>query len=186
MQVHITFRNLEASDALKNYVQSKVEHVVSKYLDKVTEAKATLSLERYLHHADITIHSGHFYIRGKERCEDMYASIDLAVDKIERQLKRYKEKLKSHKPAHVSAEGPVRIRYEVFAANPEGGEPAQVIRTEEFLAKPMSVEEAVMQMDLMNNDFLVFTNNRSNAINVVYRRRDGNYGLIDGQKEKPL
>ncbi len=184
--VHITFRNLDASEALKNYVNNKIEHVVSKYLDKVTEARTTLSLERYLHHADITIHSGHFYIRGRERSEDMYASIDLAVDKIERQLKKYKEKLKSHKPAHVPhADGPVRVRYEVFAAQPDtNGEAPKVIRTEEFLAKAMSVEEAVMQMDLLNNDFLVFTNAGSRDINVVYRRRDGNFGLIDGQEKK--
>ena len=88
MQVNITFRNMFATDALRNHVTDKLSKVVDKYLDKVTEAHVTLSLERYLHHADINLHAGHFHVRGKEKSEDMYASIDLACDKIERQLKK--------------------------------------------------------------------------------------------------
>ena len=109
----------------------------------------------------------------------MYASIDMAIDKIERQLKKHKDRLKSHRPAHVHADGPVRVRYEVFSAKEEeDGSAPEVLRREEFLAKPMSVEEALMQMDLLNNDFLVFTPPNSNDVNVVYRRKDGNFGLI--------
>ena len=179
MQVNITFRNMFATDALRNHVQEKLSKVVDKYLDKVTEAHVTLSLERYLHHADINLHAGHFHVRGKERSEDMYASIDLAIDKIERQLKKHKERLRSHRPAHVHAHGPVRVRYEVFSATEEiEGMGPEVIRTNEFLAKPMSVEEALMQMDLLNNDFLVFTKPQSQDVNVIYRRKDGNFGLI--------
>lgn len=186
MQVQTTFRNLEATEALKSYVQNKVDHVVSKYLDKVTEAHCVLSLERYLHHADVNIHAGHFFIRGRERSEDMYASIDLAMDKIERQLKRYKEKLKSHKPSRDGASS-IKVRYDVFSTKPElENEKPHILRSEEFLAKPMTIEEAVMQMDLMNNDFIVFTNGASRDINIVYRRSDGNYGLIDGRGEKTV
>ena len=178
MQVNITFRNMFATDALRNHVQEKLNKVVEKYLDKVTEVHVTLSLERYLHHADINLHAGHFHVRGKEKSEDMYASIDMAIDKIERQLKKHKERLKSHRPAHVHANGPVRVRYEIFSAKEEDGLAPEVIRTNEFLAKPMSVEEALMQMDLLNNDFLVFTTPSNNDVNVVYRRKDGNFGLI--------
>src|SRR5207302_4802977 len=98
--------------ALRSHVETKLGHIVAKYLDKVTEAHVTLSLERYLHHADINLHAGHFHVRGKEKSEDMYASIDMAVDKIERQLKKYKERLKSHKPAHIHPHGAVGVRYE--------------------------------------------------------------------------
>ena len=83
MQVNITFRNMFATDALRNHVHDKLARVVDKYLDKVTEAHVTLSLERYLHHADVNLHAGHFHVRGKEKSEDMYASIDMAIDKIE-------------------------------------------------------------------------------------------------------
>jgi putative sigma-54 modulation protein len=178
MQVNITFRNMFATDALRNHCEAKLGHMVAKYLDKVTEAHVTLSLERYLHHADINLHAGTFHVRGKEKSEDMYASIDMAVDKIERQLKKYKERLKSHKPKH-DTHTPVRVRHEILAAH--DGEPSstgQVIRSNEFLAKPMSIEEAVMQMDLLNNDFLVFTRPDTSEVSVVYRRKDGNYGVI--------
>ena len=183
MQVNITFRNMFATDALRNHVTDKLSKVVDKYLDKVTEAHVTLSLERYLHHADINLHAGHFHVRGKEKSEDMYASIDLACDKIERQLKKYKDRLKNHRPAHVHAREPVRVRYEIFAASVTEGLPPEVVRSNEFLAKPMSVEEALMQMDLLNNDFLVFTRPDSRDVNVVYRRRDGNFGLIQADGE---
>jgi putative sigma-54 modulation protein len=178
MQVNITFRNMFATDALRSHVNEKLAKVVDKYLDKVTEAHVTLSLERYLHHADINLHAGQFHVRGTEKSEDMYASIDLACDKIERQLKKYKDRLKNHRPAHVHAREPVRVRYEVLSANPIDGVPPELVRAEEFLAKPMSVEEAIMQMDLLNNDFLVFTRPDSRDVSVVYRRKDGKYGVI--------
>ena len=178
MQVNITFRNMFATDALRNHVQEKLGKVVDKYLDKVTEAHVTLSLERYLHHADINLHAGHFHVRGKDKSEDMYASIDTAIDKIETQLKKHKDRLKSHRPAHVHAQGPVRVRYEVFSSKDDDGLGPEVIRRDEFLAKPMSVEEALMQMDLLNNDFLVFTKPGGADVNVIYRRKDGNFGLI--------
>src|SRR5262245_7677508 len=197
MQLNITFRNLASSDSLKEYAQDKVERV-HKYLDRAGEAHVVLSLERHLHHADITIHSGAWVLRGREKSEDMYASIDLAMDKIERQLRRYKEKLKTHhgrERVHHRQElmNELLVRYDVVSIPPPDGaeappiaqaEPAPapgptIIRTNEFLAKPMTVEDAVMQMDLMNNDFLVFTNATSNEMNVVYRRKDGHYGLIE-------
>ncbi len=178
MQVNITFRNMFATDALRSHVQDKLSKVVDKYLDKVTEAHVTLSLERYLHQAEINLHAGHFHVRSKEKSEDMYASIDMAIDKVERQLKKHKERLKNHRPVHIHEAGPVRVRYEVFSAMQADGLSPEVIRTDEFLAKPMSVEEALVQMDLLNNDFLVFTRPGSSDVNVVYRRSDGNYGLI--------
>src|SRR5256885_9551778 len=153
MQVNITFRNMFATDALRNHVQERLAKVADKYLDKVTEAHVTLSLERYLHHADINLQSGQFHVRGKEKSQDQDAPHDLACDKIERQLKKYKDRLKNHRPAHVHAREPVRVRYEAFAASPLDALPAELIPSDEFPAKPMSVEEAIMHVDLLNNPF---------------------------------
>lgn len=180
MQMNITFRHLDPIDSLKNYAQEKVERV-NKYLDKATEAHVTLSVERHLHHAEIRIQSGPFILRGKEKSEDMYASIDLAMDKIERQLKRYKEKMKSHGGRERVHHRDQLIRHKVFEhPGAEHSEPpSKIVKTNEFLAQPMAVEEAVMQMDLMNNDFYVFTNSTTMEMNVVYHRKDGNIGLIE-------
>jgi putative sigma-54 modulation protein len=187
MQCNITFRQLDATESLKEYAAEKVERV-KKYLDRAGDAHVVLSLERHLHHADITIHSGAFVLRGREKSEDMYASIDLAMDKIERQLRRYKEKLKNHhgrKFEHHqrSALHELRVRHDVVhfpqPENHASDTGPRVVRSNEFLAQPMTVDDAVMQMDLMNNDFLVFTNAQSREMNVIYRRKDGHYGLIE-------
>jgi putative sigma-54 modulation protein len=187
MQLSITFRNLEASESLKTYAREKVERV-NKYLDRAGEAHVVLSQERHLHHADITVHSGAFVLRGRDKSGDMFASLDLAMEKIERQLKRYKDRLKRHHGhhGHHNQAALNRFRHDVVEVpHPEEGPAAEealsprIIRTNELIAKPMTVNDAVMQMDLMNGDFLVFTNSESNGINVVYRRKDGHYGLIE-------
>jgi putative sigma-54 modulation protein len=195
MQLNITFRHLDPIDSLKEYVREKVERA-NKYLDRAGEAHVVLSLERHLQNADITLQSGSFVLRGREKSEDMYASIDLAMDKIERQLRRYKERLKHHhgrERVHHRQDllNHVKVRYDVLevqapekqadSQTPQQAAASRVIRTNEFLAKPMTVDDAVMQMDLMNNDFLVFTNATSNEVNVVYRRKDGHYGLIEAR-----
>jgi putative sigma-54 modulation protein len=189
MQLNITFRHFEPIDSLKNYAREKVERA-NKYLDRAGEAHVVLSLERHLHHADITITSGPFVLRGREKSEDMYASIDLAMDKIERQLRRYKEKLKHHHGqdrVHHRQDlvAHLKVRHDVVEMpNPEDvahpvDTPTRVIKTNDLLVKRLNVDEAIMQMDLMNNDFLVFTNVETAEMNVVYRRKDGHYGLIE-------
>jgi putative sigma-54 modulation protein len=183
MQTNITFRNLEATEALKAFVREKVERV-HKYIDHAREAHVVMTLERHFHVAEITIHAGPFVLQGKDKSGDMYQSIDLAMAKIERQLKRYKEKLKNHRALPHHAENGFAVRHDVLSLEqPEARSSAgpKIIRTQEIPAKPMSVEEAVMQMDLIQNDFLVFKNAASQEVNVVYRRKDGNYGLIEAR-----
>lgn len=196
MQVNITFRGMDSTDALKSHTTERVAHV-NRYLDRASEAHVVLSLERYLHHADITIHAGPYVLRGRTKSDDMYKSIDEAMDKIERQLRRYKDKLLTLKTRHHAhhnkeAQDHVRVRHDILElAGPEAEEGAQwaegpkVIRSDEFLAKPMKVDEAVMQMDLMNTDFLVYTNVESGQVNVVYRRKDGHFGLIEAPLSLP-
>ncbi|HYI02423.1 ribosome hibernation-promoting factor, HPF/YfiA family [Hyalangium sp.] len=209
MQMNITFRQFGASDSLKEYAREKVDRV-NKLLDRAGEAHVVLSLERHLHHADITIHSGSWVLRGREKSEDMYASIDLAMDKIERQLRRYKDKLKSHhgrEKIHHRQDlmnQLSRVRHAVFempedqdhlaseaqgsgapttsAPATEAGEQAdtrRMLSTTQLTVKQLKVEEAVMQMNLMNNDFYVFHNVETNSMCVLYRRKDGQYGLIE-------
>ncbi len=196
MQLNITFRQLDPIDSLKNYAREKVERV-NKYLDKAGEAHVVLSLERHLHHADISIHSGSFLLRGREKSEDMYASIDLAMDKIEKQLKRYKEKLKHHHGkdrVHHRQETieRLKVRHRIYEGHGTVAEipnvEQKVVKTNELIAHPMAVEEAIMQMDLMNNDFYVFTNSTTMEMNVVYHRKDGTIGLIEasGVEKKSL
>ena len=115
--------------------------------------------------------------QGKEETADMYAAIDGVLDKLERQLKRYKDKIKKHKPLSGRER---RVEKTVFTAASidEGHAEPSIIKSDSFHVKPMSVDEAVMQMDLLEKEFLVFTDSSSEEINVVYRRKDGNYGLI--------
>jgi putative sigma-54 modulation protein len=137
-----------------------------------------LSVSKKIRHsAEVTIVAKGITIKGSEETNDMYAAIDAVTDKLDRQLKRYKEKLKNHKPLPGK---PRQVEKTVLAAESfdEGvGEPV-IIRSYSFPVKPMAVEEAVMQMDLLNKNFLVYTDAGSEEINVVYRRKDGNYGLI--------
>lgn len=189
MQVNITFRGMESTESLKSYVKERIEHI-EKYFDRSVEAHAVLSMERYLHHSDITIQAGSYLLRGKVKSEDMYKSIDEAVDKIEKQLKRYKDKMKSTKRGPREEETSLKGRHQVLQA-PEQDEAEawtegpKVIRSNDFFVKAMGVEEAIMQMDLLNNDFLMFTNAKSGDINLVYRRKDGHFGLIEAATGAP-
>lgn len=176
MQIAVTFRHMEASDPVRAYIEEKVSRV-KKYIEEPIDAQVVLSVEKKIrHNAEVTITAKGITIKGSEETNDMYAAVDAVVDKIERQLKRYKEKLKNHKPATGRER---RVEKSVVAAESlESGTAPVIIRSRSFEVKPMSVEEAVMQMDLLHKDFLVFTDDRTDEINVVYRRKDGNYGLI--------
>jgi len=177
MQIAVTFRHMEASDPIRAYVEEKLARV-KKYIEEPIDAQAVLSVAKKIRHsAEVTIVAKGITIKGSEETNDMYAAIDNVVAKIERQLKRYKEKIKEHKPLTGRER---QIQKSVVAAESfeEAGSEPVIIQSRSFPIKPMSVEEAVMQMDLLHKEFLVFTDAASEEINVVYRRRDGNYGLI--------
>jgi putative sigma-54 modulation protein len=176
MQIAVTFRHMESSDAVRNYVEEKLARV-KKYIEDPIDAQVVLSVQKINHRAEVTMVAKGLTMKSAEETSDMYAAVDLMVDKIERQLKRYKEKLKRHK----GSSGPQRrLEKTIFAATSVDAEVAapEIIRSHSFSIKPMSVEEAVMQMDLLEKEFLVFTDANSEEMNVVYRRKDGNYGLI--------
>jgi putative sigma-54 modulation protein len=179
MQVSTTFRHMEQSEALKNYAEEKLERV-AKYIDEPISAQVYFSVEKIRHIVEIVISGRGITTKASEATNDMYAAVDAVLDKIERQLKRYKEKLKDHKPAANNGRTMSKMVFhaESIESNPE----PVVITTKTETAKPMAVEEAVMQMDLLHKDFLVFTDAVSGEINVLYRRKDGNFGLIEPQR----
>ncbi len=186
MQLSVTFRHMDASDALKEYAAEKVDRI-RKYFHDPIKAHIVLSCERsYEHQADvmITLPNG-ILAKGSETTEDMYSSIDLVMAKIERQCRRYKEKIRHHKGLE-SLHGQREIVHTVMAlqeAAPkdvtDASDQIKIIKSSRFVARPMSAKEAVMQMNLLGNDFLVFTNATSHEVNVVYRRGDGEFGLIE-------
>ncbi len=182
MQVNITFRHLEPTEALKSHVRDRAQHV-QRYIDRPTECHAVLHVENLDHHAEVTVKAGRFLRRGSAKTEDMYASIDQAVDKIERQLKKHKEKLQQqHKVNGAAEEAPVDVRHDILDILDNPDRPShRVVKSTKFQAKPMSVDEALLQLDLLDARFYVFQNAKDRAINVVYRRDDGNFGLIEAR-----
>ena len=177
MQIAVTFRHMEPSDALKSYAEEKLERV-KKYIDEPVVVQVFLTVEKIRHMAEVTINAKGITIKAAEETNDMYASIDAVSDKIERQLRRFKERIKAHKPAADVRERQVQKSIVEAQSIEEGSKEPVIIKTKSFSMKPMSVEEAVMQMELLHKDFLVYTESSTETINVVYRRKDGNYGLI--------
>jgi putative sigma-54 modulation protein len=168
---------MEPSEALKSYAEEKLERV-KKYIDEPIVAQVYLTVEKIRHIVEITINAKGITIKASEATNDMYASVDAVIDKIERQLRRYKERLKAHKPT-TDVRTRQGQRSIVQAESLEQQQEPVVIRSEPISIKPMSVDEALMQMDLMHKDFLVFTDDSTENISVIYRRKDGNYGLIE-------
>lgn len=182
MQVNITFRHLEPTDALKAHVNERVDHV-RRYLDRPSEAHAVLHVENLNHHAELTVKAGRFLLRGTAKTQDMYASIDAAADKIERQLEKHKGKLQQHKVNGAAPEAaPLDVRHDVLDILEHPERPShRVVKSTLFQARTMSVDDALLQLDLLDARFYVFQNAIDRTINVVYRRDDGNFGLIEAR-----
>jgi putative sigma-54 modulation protein len=178
MQINVTFRHTESSAALKEYAEEKMSRI-KKYLDEPIEAHVVLRVEKFRHIAEATVSANGQRINGMEETEDMYSSIDMVADKIETQVKRYKDKMRNRKAANSDKTLAAEARPEEAPSLPEEDEERRVIMTEQYYAKPMDVDEAVMQLNLSNDDFMVFTNRSTDSFNVLYRRKDGNYGLIE-------
>lgn len=195
MQFSVTFRHMDGTDALKHYAKDRLEKI-RKYFPDPISIHVVMSTERFHHRVDVNVqlHNG-FKLAGTETTENMYSSIDLVSAKIERQVRRYKDKLRTHKVRELT---PVQVTHTVLAepgqqeAAAEGSAearapaaangnavPVVVIKRETFRAEPMSPPEAIMQLNLVDASFLVFRNDQTGQINVVYKRTDGAYGLIE-------
>ncbi len=174
MQTSVTFKNLDPSDHLKAYVSDKLNRF-DRFLDNPAEANVVLSVEKHRHISEIHIVGDRLKINGREETADMYSAIDMTLDKLEKQIKKSKEKVRERRsgrggPKAVDAAPPPA------ADTPEEEEVEIIVQTIEY--KPMGVDEAAMQLDISKDSFIVFTNARNGRINVIYRRNDGNYGLI--------
>ncbi len=179
MQIQVTFRHVDPSEALKEYAREKVGKV-QKYLDGPVEAQITLGVEKHRHDADVVIYASGFKIHGQETTGDLYSAIDMVMDKLEKQVKRYREKLKKvNRDTNKDREVPFKV--DVMEAESLAEDEPRIIKTKSLTAKPMDADEAAMQLDLSRDDFLVFINSRTESLNVIYRRADGNFGLIEPQ-----
>ncbi len=168
MDITVTFRHTDPIESLKAYAEEKVSKI-KKYLDTPMEAHVVLTVEKFRHQADVSLSVNGTRIKGVEETGDMYSAIDQVMDKIEKQVKRHISKTRSRRSEN--------IKNEQESLGDEKEE--QQIEIEKMVAKPMDTDEAAMQLNLSKQDFLVFRNARSNEINVMYKRGDGNLRLIE-------
>lgn len=173
MKFNVNGKNVNVTDALKEKAIKKLGKI-EKFFKSDAECNITFKVEKNRHICEVTIISTGLFIRAEETTNDMYASIDMVIDKLERQIRKNKTKLGK------------RIRQEsVIPDNFEIKEPIEeeqtykVVKSKRFAIKPMSVEEAILQMNLLGHNFFVFSNAETEEVNVVYKRKDGNYGLIE-------
>lgn len=170
MKFIISGKNIDVTNSLKEHVEKKIGKI-SKYFKDDVEAQVTMSVEKDRHIVEVTMPIDGMILRGETETPDMYQSIDMVVDKLERQIDKYKTRLSRNikKTSSIPSKDIKSIKTD---------EP-RIVKVKRFAIKPMDAEEAVMQMELLSHDFFVFLNATTNEVNVVYKRKDGNYGLIE-------
>lgn len=181
MKFNIRGEQIEVTEALRDYVEKKLSRL-ERYFETplASDVNVTLSVVRGLHSVEVTIPMIGVMLRAEEKSEDMYASIDVVIDKLERQIRKHKTKVNRK----VRQNGGLRVLFkESFDANAvrqlEEEEDYEVVRTKRFMLKPMDVDEAILQMNMIGHNFFVFANADTREVNVVYKRNDGKYGLIE-------
>jgi ribosome hibernation promoting factor len=184
MRLQVKGKNVEVSEAIRSYAEEKLGKLERQLADP-TRVELELAVEKNPSIADKIVAEATIWTKGptlraKERSTDMRASIDLLTDKLERQVTRYREKRRRH-GHHVAAarngDGQIVESGVPITTDEEGG--PVIVKTKQFTIHPMSAEEAVLQLELIGHDFFVFRHEDTGEINVVYRRRDGDYGLIE-------
>jgi putative sigma-54 modulation protein len=183
--IRVQGKNLALTDALRQYVGEKLSKL-PRYFDQVQDAQVVLSVARDRNRGraqvvEMTVWCDGLVLRAEERSEDMYASIDLAAEKLERQIEKYRSRMIGKRRQDEARK---RQRQEETAEAALRGTPVpdtlpSIVRTKRFPMKAMTTEEAAVQLDLLGHEFFVFRQATTHEINVVYRRRDGNYGLIE-------
>lgn len=180
MKFTFTDKKVNLPKSVHNYAEKKVGKL-DRYFKTEAEAKLVFSVEKDRNKVELTIRSGSTILRVAESTSDMFASIDAAVTSMERQLRKHKTRLEKRLRQGAFAPQPEAVEEETsFVPEPEEGE-YQVVRTKKFPLKPMTVDEAILQMDLLGHSFYAFKNEDSEAFAVVYRRNDGGYGLIEDE-----
>lgn len=179
MNLIIKGKQFEVTGSLENYIKKKMKKL-QKYFDQIIEAVATISVEKNRQIFEVTLQAKKAIIRAEEESNDIYNSIDRVIEKLERQIIKYKEKLyykysnEQNKEviSHISEE-------EGYHINDKDSQDKKIVKTKRFALKPMSPEEASLQMELLGHNFYVFSNEETAQINVIYKRKDGNFGLIE-------
>ena len=178
--VRVTGLHVSITEAIKSYAESKIEHIHLDY-PRIIEAQVILNVEKHRQSAEIILHcNNHITIEASEECDDMYASIDGVIAKIARQMRKYKTKImRAHRPRRHEVQ---HFDEQVLSVDGfdehETSEPA-VIQTERYPVKPMFVDEAVLQLEMSSRQFVVFLNAKTEKVNVLHRRKDGGYGLME-------
>ena len=172
MRIIVSGKNMDVTPSLKDKVEKKLSKF-DKFFGPNSEAHATLSVEKNRHTIEVMIRFNGSLIRGEESTEDMYTSIDNVIEKIEKQMRKQKTKLvRMHKAPGID----FSVWEQEFVEN----EPEKmIVKSKKFAYKPMPSEEAVLQMELLGHSFFVFENANTEEVNVVYKRKDGHYGLIE-------
>ncbi len=173
MRITVKAKNTQVTEPLTDYIEKRFAKLDKYFADADINATVTLVVEKGLHRVEATIPMNRYILRAEAGTNDMYASIDGVVDKLERQVHKYKTKINRKGKAQTINELPPAD--EAPAVVEEDG---AIIKTKSFVVKPMDEEEAIMQMELLEQDFFVFLDAETNAVNVVYKRKDGQYGLI--------
>lgn len=186
MKVMTYGKNIDVTPALKDYVVEKVSKLGKYFEGEPQEAHVSLEVEKKRHIVEVTAHINGLILRGEEDSSDMYASIDGVIEKLERQVHKYKTKIhkkirekKQEMKEEYKEERTEELMHRIYDIKEEDEFEPDIVRTKKFAIKPMNVEEAVMQMDLLGHDFFVFSNANTEEVNVVYKRKKGNYGLIE-------
>lgn len=176
MKIVFKGKHIEVTNAMRNYVEKRLNKI-ERHFDHILEVIVTLSVEKNRQIVEVTLQASRALIRAEEETDDMYASMDKVADKLERQIQKYKDKYL--KKSHPGKERKGLDKEGVNVEDSESNEIAKIVKTKRFAIKPMSVEEAAMQMDLLGHNFFVFANDNTNKVNVLYKRKDGNFGLIE-------
>ncbi|MHB9026301.1 MAG: ribosome hibernation-promoting factor, HPF/YfiA family [Armatimonadota bacterium] len=178
MQIIFSGKHVEVTPALREYAESKLAKL-TRFFDHLQDIHVTESILRNQHIVEVTLHADGRVIRAEERSPDMYTSIDLVLDKLERQLVRYKGRFITRTRESLEGVKPTELTAPRTEPEEEPVEQPAIVRTKRFAVKPMDPEDAAVEMELVGHDFFVFRNARSDQVNVLYRRRDGDYGLIE-------
>lgn len=173
MKVKMIGKNIAVTDALKGITEKKLSRM-DKYFVEDVSATVTLSVEKNLHKVEVIIPFNGALLRAEVKSSDMYNAIDSVIDKLEGQVRKQKTKLQRR---HYEAS--LRFANIIDHDDEEDSKEPKIVKTKKFAIKPMSEEEAVLQMELLGHDFFVFLNAHTEQVNVVYKRKDGNYGLIE-------
>jgi putative sigma-54 modulation protein len=175
MKISVTFRNAEGEDWQREYVEERLKRL-EKYIDHPVDARVILSVEKFRNTAEINLMANGLNINGREEEKDMHLAIDNAIEKIERQLKKHRDKVRGFKP------GPSKSGAFGGESQVEEGEDAhdaKVVETRQMVLKPMSIDDAVLEMETTKNRFVIYRDSSTENINIIYRREDGKFALLE-------